>query len=601
MRNVTFASGLIAVAVTVLVACGGGSSSNTATTPTTPTTPVTPTPPALVNPVTVVPALGGFSAGANFAFLQPNGTVIGKGTTDGTGTAVVPLGTYSGPFISQVTGGPNVTVYNERTQGYEAFGATNSLLAIVPSTVGFTTGAARLGVTPFTNAAAAVLIPNPASPSIPGSTATIQAAVAQANATVAVSLGLPPGASLLTAPAPLTSPTSKITTTDPNVALLSALLTSLELSSKGSLLATVSGLATDAAANKGALPASAALIISATAQLSSVVSQNVAPASLTSFSTSLTTLVSNVKPDPTLSNPASLASISTQATAANGGVTVAPPVIVPVPSTPTTETGTTSTTTSGTAGSKPPAPPAPPTPNAQGTGSGGSGSSGATAAPTLSPPVTFYATVANTTSSLDTSYTTFGSATPSVTGVTWSSTYPTFATSGNNVFAYTQVTNSGNADGTYTTTSTTLTGQSGITVNAGQSVYLVNSTSSNTSGIVLPNCPSSTDIATASGTITVTTNGSTFGYTADVINGVIYGFFPSGSASGASGSGLFTGTVTGASGGSAGLVLGSGSTSNLGFASGSNNAVNSSSNILIGSKNFNVVQNSTASIVLQCQ
>ena len=600
MRNVTFASGLIAVAVTVLVACGGGSSSNTATTPTTPTTPVTPTPPALVNPVTVVPALGGFSAGANVAFLQPNGTVIGKGTTDGTGTAVVPLGTYSGPFISQVTGGPNVTVYNERTQGYEAFGANNYLLAVVPSTTGFTSGTARLGVTPFTNAAAAVLIPNPASPSIPGSTATIQAAVAQANATVAVALGLPPGTSLLTAPAPLTSPTSKITSTDPNVALLSALLASFELSSKGSLLATANGLAADAAANKGALPASAALIISASAQLSSVISQNVAASSLTSISSSLTSLVSNVKPDPALALPASLASISTQATAANGGVTVAPPVIVPVPSTPTAGTGTTSTTTSGTAGSTPVAPPAPAAPAAPVTSGGGSSTTTVAAAPTLSTPVTFYATVANTTLSLALSYTTYGSATPSVAGVTWSSTYPTFAMSGFNVFAYTQVTNSGNAAGTYTTTSTTLTGQSGITVNAGQSVYLPNSTSSNASGIVLPNCPSSAE--TAIGTITVTTNGSTFGYTADVINGVIYGFFPSGSASGASGSGLFTGTVSGSSGGSSGLVLGSGSTSDLGFASGSGAAlVNSSSNILINSVNYNVIKNSTASIVLQCQ
>ena len=119
---------------------------------------------------------------------------------------------------------------------------------------------------------------------------------------------------------------------------------------------------------------------------------------------------------------------------------------------------------------------------------------------------------------------------------------------------------------------------------------------------MLPNCPSSAEIATASGTIIVTTNGSTFGYTADVINGVIYGFFPSDSASGSSGSGLFTGTVSGSSGGSSGLVLGSGSTSNLGFASGSGAAlVNSSSNILIGSKNYNVTKNSTGSIVLQCQ
>ena len=609
MRNVTFASGLIAVAVTVLVACGGGSSSNTATTPTTPTTPVTPTPPALVNPVTVVPAMGGFSAGANVAFLQPNGTVIGSGTTDATGTAVVPLGSYSGPFISQVTGGPNVTVYNERTQGFEAFGATNSLLAIVPSTAGFTTGSARLGVTPFTNAAAAVLIPNPASPTIPGSTATIQAAVAVANATVAVSLGLPPGTSLLTAPAPLTSSTSKITTTDSNAALLSALLTSLELSSKGSLLATVSGLATDAAANKGALPSSAALITSANAQLSSVISQNVAAASLTSISSALTTLVSNSKPDPTLANASSLAAITSLATTANGGAALPATISIPTAVAPaagtTVSTGTNGSTTVVIAA--PPAPPAPAAPAAP----AGSNTSSATVTTTCSDasgalisPVTVYATVPNSASVTPLSSYTATTSTLTATAVgsnsniSWSSTAPTFTTASQTYYSYSQISNTSNcASGTYTTSSGTQT------INASTVIYVLNATSTNTSGLFTPSCPSS--VATSTGTIVVTSNGLTF--TGSVINGTIFGFFPQ---SGASGSGLFTGTVSGSSGSGSGLVLGTGATSNLAFTSVSgstlNNIVPATTNVAVtpsGSTTpiyYNVIKNTSAQIVLAC-
>ena len=149
MRNRSIKATFLLVSSAVLVACGGGGSS-TSTTPTTPTTPV------MVKPITVVPAMGGFSAGANVAFIDPKGNSIGRAQTNASGVAVVDIGTYSGPFISQVTGGPNVTVYNERTQGYEPFGATNSLLAVIPSVP---TGAnSRLGVTPLTNAAAAVLI-----------------------------------------------------------------------------------------------------------------------------------------------------------------------------------------------------------------------------------------------------------------------------------------------------------------------------------------------------------------------------------------------------------------------------------------------------------
>jgi len=385
--------------------------------------------------------MGGFSAGANVTFIDPTGKVISSAQTNSSGVAVVDIGTYSGPFISQVTGGPNVTVYNERTQGFEPFGATNSLLAVIPSVP---TGAnTRLGVTPLTNAAAAVLIPNPLSPVIPGSTASIQAAVAQANATVAVAAGLPAGLSLLSAPEPLTSPTSKITTTDAGAAAYGAFLASLAINSTGSLISNASALSKDAAANAGSLPASANILTNAASGLAAVVSANVAPTSLASLGASLTNITTKVAPDPRLANASSLAAIGSLATSANGGVVVPPPIVVPV-----------APVVVAPPVAAPPAPVVPVAPPAPVT-------------PVVLPPVTpvacnasirkettVYASQANTNTSVSSSsplqalVVTNGSALPVVSGTTWTSTYPTFSVSGQNWYTYTAVTNEGCASGT---------------------------------------------------------------------------------------------------------------------------------------------------------
>jgi hypothetical protein len=120
----------------LMAGCGGGSS--TSSTPVTPVNPVTPpvppTPPTpTINKISVVPALGAFGAGANVAFIRPDGSLIAAAQTNAAGVAELDIGAYTGPFISKVTGGPGVTFYNEKTLGRDAFGANDTLLAIVPS------------------------------------------------------------------------------------------------------------------------------------------------------------------------------------------------------------------------------------------------------------------------------------------------------------------------------------------------------------------------------------------------------------------------------------------------------------------------------------
>ena len=320
-----------------LVGCGGGSStSSTPTTPTTPVTPVTPpvppTPPALVKPITVVPALGAFGAGANVAFIKPDGSVIGSAATAANGAAVVDMGTYSGPFISKVTGGPGVTFYNEKTLGRDAFGATDTLMAIVPAVP---TGASpSLGVTALTNAAAAVLIADPANPKIAGTdAATIKSQIAVANATVAVAAGLPAGVDMLSAPQALSSPTDKISSTSPAAVAYGAYLAALAqaVPTGSTLLASVKAIAADAKANNGALPTTAATFTTAAANLSAVIAANVAT---TSQSASLTTLTAAIKPDPALTRPESKAAVTAIATTNNGGTAPTTPVVTPPVVTP---------------------------------------------------------------------------------------------------------------------------------------------------------------------------------------------------------------------------------------------------------------------------
>ena len=327
--------------IAILAGCGGGSSSTTAPTPVAPVIPVPPvippvippvTPPvAAVKPITVVPALGAFGAGATVAFIKPDGSIIASATTGATGAAVVDMGTYSGPFISRVTGGPGVTFYNEKTLGRDAFGATDTLLAIVPSVP--TGSSPSLGVTALTNAAAAVLVADPASPKIAGTdAATIKSQIAVANATVAVAAGLPAGVDMLSAPQALSSPTDKITSTNPAAVAYGAYLAALaQAAPTSSILASVKAMATDAKANNGALPATSATFISAATNLAAVVAANVATSSQ---STSLTALTVAFKPDPALTKPESKAAVTAVATTNNGGTAPTTPVVTPPVVTP---------------------------------------------------------------------------------------------------------------------------------------------------------------------------------------------------------------------------------------------------------------------------
>ena len=316
--------------------CGGGSSSTTApvVTPPVVTPPVTPpvvTPPT-VNKIKVVPALGAFGAGANVTFIRPDGSQIAAAQTDTTGAALLDMGAYTGPFISKVTGGPGVTFYNEKTLGRDAFGANDTLLAIVPSVpkASATGQAPSLGVTALTNAAASVLIANPASPSISGSVAaTIASQISVANATVSVAAGLPAGVDMLSAPQALSSATDKISSTNPEAVAYGAYLAALaQAAPTSSILDSVKAMAADSKANAGSLPTTAKTFTDAGKNLAAVVTANVATTSQTAGLTALTTAF---KPDPTLSLPESKALITTIATTNNSGVAPTTPVVIPPP------------------------------------------------------------------------------------------------------------------------------------------------------------------------------------------------------------------------------------------------------------------------------
>ena len=316
--------------LTFLAGCGGGSSSSTSSTPPVVTPPVV-TPPVVtptVNNIKVVPALGAFGAGANVAFIRPDGSQIATAQTNAAGLAELNMGSYTGPFISKVTGGPGVTFYNEKTLGRDAFGANDTLLAIVPSVpkASSTGEAPSLGVTALTNAAASVLISNPASPSISGTVAaTIASEIAVANATVAVAAGLPAGVDMLSAPQALSSPTDKISSTNPAAVAYGAYIAALaQAAPTSSILDSVKAMAADSKANKGSLPTTAKTFTDAGKNLAAVVAASVATASQTA---SLTTLTAAFKPDPTLTLPASQALITAAATAGNGGVAPSTPVV----------------------------------------------------------------------------------------------------------------------------------------------------------------------------------------------------------------------------------------------------------------------------------
>jgi hypothetical protein len=188
--------------------------------------------------------------------------------------------------------------------------------------------APSLGVTALTNAAASVLIANPASPTISGAVAdTIASQISVANATVAVAAGLPAGVDMLSAPQALSSPTDKISSTSPAAVAYGAYLAALaQAAPTASILDSVKAMAADSKANSGSLPTTAKTFTDAGKNLAAVVTANVATTSQTA---SLTTLTTAFKPDPTLSLPESKALITTIATTNNSGVAPTTPVVTP--------------------------------------------------------------------------------------------------------------------------------------------------------------------------------------------------------------------------------------------------------------------------------
>jgi len=236
--------------------------------------------------------MGGFSAGANVNIYSATGTLVGTAATDATGSAQVNIGSFTGAFITGVSGGPNVTVYNEGTGAREPFSASNILLEMSPSVP--TSG--KVGVTPLTNAAAAVLILNPAKPALNiASTSNAATAIANVNTTVQNAVGLT-GIDITAAPAPLNSPTSTIASTDPNTVVYSAYLASMAIASPAtSLVQAAANLSSDAQSNGGTMTNSVALLRVTATKLSSVISSSVAASSVTTAVTATTSTVqSNV-------------------------------------------------------------------------------------------------------------------------------------------------------------------------------------------------------------------------------------------------------------------------------------------------------------------
>lgn len=110
------------------------------------------------NSLTVVPALGGVSAGVNVAIYDSNsGAQIGSGVTNlvnGLGTATVNLtSNFSGIAIVKVYGCSTCTYLDERTFSTVSFADTDSLLAVTP----VSTSGQSIGVSTLTNMAAAAL------------------------------------------------------------------------------------------------------------------------------------------------------------------------------------------------------------------------------------------------------------------------------------------------------------------------------------------------------------------------------------------------------------------------------------------------------------
>lgn len=111
-----------------------------------------------VTGITIVPALGAFTAGARVEAFDPvTGLIIGNGaTTDATGTAIIDLGNHASAFILKVSGSATAKYFEEGlgANGAEtSFTSNDVMLALVPASAAVTVNSS-IGVTPLTHMAA---------------------------------------------------------------------------------------------------------------------------------------------------------------------------------------------------------------------------------------------------------------------------------------------------------------------------------------------------------------------------------------------------------------------------------------------------------------
>lgn len=108
--------------------------------------------------ITVVPALGRFTAGVKVEAFDPdpikNGDRIAMALTNASGVASLDIGTtYNGPMIIKVSGAEGLSYFDSATGADVPFGVGKSLLALVPSDT--IKNGASFGVNIFTHASAA--------------------------------------------------------------------------------------------------------------------------------------------------------------------------------------------------------------------------------------------------------------------------------------------------------------------------------------------------------------------------------------------------------------------------------------------------------------
>lgn len=278
----------------------------------------------------MVPGLGGFGSGANVSALRPDGSAIGAAKTGADGKATVDFGTYDGPFILKVVGGEGVTYYSEKSGLNEPFGATDTLLSVVPTST--VAPGAAFGVNPLTHMVAAAAGITPTAPKIEAANvAAVIATINEAKGQVYKVLGIPETAlDIFAAPVMVTATTTTINASS-TAGTLGLLLAEMAKAATGNPLQQAQQLFTAVSAAKAAgfqgtaAAASLQIVVNQTAVATTAVASgqssfaaagSAVPATLTTvLSTAAQTAASNVT--------------------ASTGITVTPPVTTPTaPTTP---------------------------------------------------------------------------------------------------------------------------------------------------------------------------------------------------------------------------------------------------------------------------